>query len=129
MAKRHGLVVDACVPQATGIAERDAALAMVEAIPGQHRVTLGAAKNDDPRDFVRELRERRATPHVAPHTRGRASAIEGRTTRHPGSAIRQQRRKRVEAIVGGLKTVALRRKTRPRGVARGGWMFTCAAAV
>jgi hypothetical protein len=129
MENRHGLVVDACVTQATGIAERDAALAMVEAIPGQHPVPLGADKNDDTRDFVRELRERRATPHVAPHTSGRASAIDGRTTRHPGYAISQQRRNRVEEIFGWLQTVALLRKTRHRGVARVGWMFTFAAAV
>jgi transposase len=129
MENRHGLVVDACVPQATGIAERDAALAMVEAIPGQHPVPLGADKHYDTRDVVRELRELRATPHVAQHTSGRASAFDGRTTRHPGYAISQQRRKRVEEIFGWLKTVALLRKTRHRGVARVGWMFTFAAAV
>ena len=129
MENRHGLVVDTQVTQATGTAEREAALAMVEATPGRHRVTLGADKNYDTRDFVRELRELRATPHVAQYTRGRASAIDGRTTHHPGYAISQQRRKRVEEIFGWLKTVGLLRKTRPRGLARVGWMFTFAAAV
>ena len=67
---RHGLVVDTRVTQATGTAERVAALAMAEAIPGQQRVTLGADKNDETRDFVHERRELRVTPHVAPPTIG-----------------------------------------------------------
>lgn len=129
MENRHGLVVDTCVTQATGTAEREAALAMVEAIPGRHRITLGADKNYDTRDFVRELRELRGTPHVAQHTTGRSSAIDGRTTHHPGYAISQRKRKQVEEIFGWLKTVGLVRKVRHRGVARVGWMFTFAAAV
>jgi transposase len=129
MENRHGLVVNTRVTQATGTAEREAALAMSEAIPGQHRATLGADKNYDTRDFVRELRELRVTPHVAQHTTGRASAIDGRTTRHPGYAISQRKRKCVEEIFGWLKTVGLFRKVRHRGVARVGWMFTFAAAV
>ncbi len=129
MENRHGLVVDTRVTQATGTAEREAALAMAEAIPGQQRVTLGADKNYDTRDFVRELRELRVTPHVAQNTSGRSSAIDGRTTRHPGYAVSQRNRKRVEEIFGWLKTVGLLRKTRHRGVARVGWMFTFAAAV
>lgn len=96
MESRHGLVIDTCVTQATGTAEREAALAMAEAIPGQQRVTLGADKNYDTHDFVRELRELRVTPHVAQHTAGRTSAIDARTTRHPGYAVSQRKRKRVE---------------------------------
>ncbi len=65
------------VTQATGTAEREAALAMAEAIPGQHRVTLGADKNYDTRDFVRELRELRVTPHVAQHTTGGPAPLMG----------------------------------------------------
>jgi transposase len=129
MENRHGLVVDTRVTQATGTAEREAALAMAEAIPGQQRVTLGADKNDDTRDFVRELRELRVTPHVAQNTSGRSSAIDGRTTRHPGYTVSQRKRKCVEEIFGWLKTVGLLRKTRYRGGARVGWMFTFAAAV
>jgi hypothetical protein len=87
MENRHGLVVDTQVTQATGTAEREAALVMAEAIPGQHRVTLGADKNDDTRDCVREVRELRVTLHVAQHTAGRSSAIDERTTRHPGNTI------------------------------------------
>jgi transposase len=129
MENRHGLVVDTRVTQATGTAEREAAVAMAEAIPGQQRVTLGADKNYDTRDCVRELRELRVTPHVAQNTTGRSSAIDGRTTRHPGYAISQRKRKCVEEVFGWLKTVALLRKARHRGVARVGWMFTFAAAV
>jgi hypothetical protein len=78
---------------------------------------------------LRERREVRVTPHVAQSTTGRSSAIDGRTTRHPGYAISQRKRKCVEEVVGWLKTVALLRKVRHRGVARVGWMFTFAAAV
>ena len=129
MENRHGLVVDSCVTQATGTAEREAALAMAEAIPGQRRVTLGADKTDDPHDFVRDLRELQVTPPVAQHTSGRSSAIDGRTTRHPGYAVSQRKRKCVEEIFGWLKTVGLLRKVRHRGRARVGWIFTLATAV
>ncbi len=129
MENRHGLVVDTRVTQATGTAEREAALAMAEAIPGQQRVTLGADKNYDTCDCVRELRELQVTPHVAQNTSGRSSAIDGRTTRHLGYAVSQRKRKCVEEIFGWMKTVGLLRQTRYRGVARVGWMFTFAAAV
>jgi hypothetical protein len=99
---------------------------MAEAIPGQQRVTLGADKNYDTRDFVRELQ---VTPHVAQHTTRRSSAIDGRTTRHPGYTVSQRKRKCVEEIFGWMKTVGLLRKTRHHGVMRVGWMFTFAAAV
>jgi hypothetical protein len=128
MENRHGMIVDTRVTQATGTAEREAAVAMAEAIPGPQRATLGADKNDDTRDFVRELRELRVTPHVAQNTTGRSSAIDGRTTRHPGYAVSQRKRKCVEEVFGWMKTVGLLRKARHRGVARVGWMFTFAAA-
>jgi transposase len=111
MENRHGLVVDTRVTQATGTAEREAALVLAEAIPGQQRATLGADKNYDTRDFVHELRELRVTPHVAQNTSGRSSAIDGRTTRHPGYAVSQRKRKCVEEIFGWMKTVGLLRKT------------------
>jgi transposase len=129
MENRHGLVVDAHVTQATGTAEREAALAMAAGIPGQHRVTLGADKHDETRAGVRELRELRVTPPVAQHTTGRSRAIDGRTTRHPGDAIRQRKRPCVDEVLGWLKTVGLLRKARHRGGARVGWMCTFAAAV
>jgi transposase len=129
MENRHGPVVDTHVTQATGMAEREAAQAMAAAIPGQQRVTLGADKHDDTRDFVRELRGLRVTPHVAQKTSGRSSAIDGRTTHHPGDAVSQRKRTCVEEIFGWMNTVGLLRKTRHRGLARVGWMFTFAAAV
>jgi transposase len=129
MENRQGLVVDTQLTQATGTAEREAALAMAEEIPGQHRVTLGGDRNYDTQAFVSDLREVQVTPHVAQHTTGRTRAIDGRTTRHPGYTISQQKRKQVEESFGWLKTVGLLRKTRHRGMARVGWMFTFAAAV
>jgi len=129
MENRHGLVVDATVTPATGTAERDAALALVESQAPSRRITLGGDKNYDTHPFVQNLRARQVTPHVAQHTTNRASAIDGRTTRHPGYAVSQQKRKRVEEIFGWLKTVGLRRKVKLRGVQRVGWLFTFAAAV
>ena len=98
---------------------------MVAKLPGWRPVTLGADKAYDTAAFVRELRDHRVTPHVAQKP---ATAIDRRTSRHPGYAVSQQRRKRIEEAFGWLKTVALLRKTRHRGVARVGWMFTFAAA-
>jgi transposase len=127
MENRHGLVVDTCVTQATGVAEREAALAM--AINLQAGATLGADKGYDTAGFVAALRDEQVTPHVAQHTTRRRSAIDGRTTRHPGYDVSQQRRKRVEEIFGWAKTVGLCRQMRHRGLRRVGWMFTFALAV
>ena len=127
MENRNGLVVSTCLNQATGTAERDAALGMLDEIPGNHRVTLGGDKNYDVKDFVKELRVMKVTPHVAQKERG--TAIDGRTTRHPGYGVSQRRRKVVEEIFGWLKTIGLMRKTRHRGELRVGWMFTFTAAV
>lgn len=125
MENRHGLAVNGCVTQATGRAEPQAAVAMVEQIPGWGRVTLGADKGYDRRELVQELREHNVTPHFA---RKQSSIIDQRTTRHAGYAISQRKRKRVEEIFGWLKTVGGLRKTRHRGVDRVGWMFTFALA-
>jgi transposase len=130
MENRNGLVVDTRLTQATGTAERDAALEMAARIPGgTRRVTLGGDKNYDTRDFVAKLREAAVTPHVAQnqHQR-RSSAIDQRTTQHPGYEISQRKRKRVEEIFGWIKTIGGLRKTKHRGRARVGWMFTFAAA-
>jgi len=124
MDHRHGLVVNTRLTQASGRAEPEAALAMVEEIAGFGRVTLGADKGYDQKELVRELREHRVTPHVAQKPN---SAIDRRTTRRPGYLLSQRRRKRVEEIFGWLKTVGGLRKTRYRGVARVGWTFTFAA--
>jgi transposase len=129
MENRNGLVADVEVLQANGTAERDAALVMVEAIPGDHQVTLGADKNYDTKDFVAEARNLNATPHVAQNIHARrSSAIDGRTTRHAGYAVSQVKRKRVEEIFGWMKTVGGMRKLRHRGLHLVGWMFTFAAA-
>jgi transposase len=125
MDNRHGLVVNTRLTQASGNAEPMAALAMAAEIGGQSRVTLGADKGYDQKELVRALREHRVTPHVAQKV---SSAIDRRSTRHPGYLLSQWRRKRVEEIFGWLKTVAGLRKTRHRGIARVGWTFTFAAA-
>lgn len=125
MENRNGLIADVEVLQATGTAERDAALVMMEAIPGDHAVTVGADKGYDTKDFVEEARNLHATPHVA---QKKHSAIDGRTTRHAGYGISQQKRKRVEEIFGWMKTVGGMRKLRHRGLELVGWMFTFAAA-
>jgi transposase len=128
MENRNGLVADVEVLQANGTAERDAALVMIEAIPGDQRVTVAADKGYDTKDFVAETRNMKATPHVAQNNKGRRSAIDGRTTRHPGYAVSQQKRKRVEEIFGWMKTVGGMRKLRYRGLHLVGWMFTMTAA-
>ena len=129
MENRDGLVVNATVTPATGTAEREAALALLRERPGRQRVTVGGDKNYDTQAFVQDLRALQVTPHVAQHTTNRASAIDGRTTRHPGYTVSQQKRKRVEEVFGWLKTVGLIRKVKLRGVQRVGWLFTFAAAV
>src|SRR6266850_8416812 len=129
MENRNGLVMEAEVTIASGYAERDAAVSMIDAIPGENRITLGGDKAYDTRDFVADLRHLNVTPHVAQNTTNRSSAIDSRTTRHAGYAESQKKRKRVEEIFGWLKTVGLMRKTRHRGVRRVQWVFTFAAAV
>ncbi len=124
MENRNGLAVNGRVTTATGTAEREAALEMLEELSGGRRITVGADKGYDTRAFVRESRARNVTPHVAQNEKNRSSAIDKRTTRHGGYAVSQKTRKRVEEIFGWLKTVGLLRKTRHRGVDRVGWMFT-----
>lgn len=125
---RHGLVVDVRLTQASGTAEREAALAMIGGKPASKRVTLGGDRGYDTRGFVAATRELKVTPQVARNDANRRSAIDERTTRHEGYAISQRKRKRVEEVFGWIKTVALQRKTRFRGLERVGWMFTLAAS-
>jgi transposase len=126
MENRHGLIVDALLTPASGTAERDAALAMLGRQAGRHRVTLGADKGYDAADFVVDLRALKVTPHIAQNT-ARRSAIDRRTTRHPGYATSQRVRKRIEEAFGWIKTTGTLRKTRHRGTARVGWVFTLTA--
>jgi transposase len=128
MENRHGLVVKPKVTQASGTAEPEAALELVQAIGTNRRITVGCDKKYDTHDFVNGARSLNVTPHVAQNDTNRKSAIDRRTTRHPGYAVSMRKRKRVEEIFGWLKTVALMRKTRHRGVQRVDWMFTFAAA-
>jgi transposase len=127
MENRSGLVVDACLTRADGHAERIAALAMIEPRadrPG--RITLAADKGYDAEDFVNELRSMNVAPHVAAKARG--SAIDGRTTRHPGYKTSQIVRKRIEEAFGWAKAAAGFARTKHRGLARVAWQFTLAMA-
>lgn len=113
MENRNGLIVDLAFTQATGTAERDAALDMLEQVPGSRRVTVGGDKGYDTLDFITTCRRMNITPHVA---RRQTSKVDGRTTRHAGYQVSQRIRKRVEEIFGWVKTVAGGRKLRYTGV-------------
>ncbi len=128
MENRNGLVVDTSLTKATGTAEREAAVSMVEDLPDDGRITLGTDKGYDTQDFVAEMRRLGVTPHVTQNNKKRRSAIDGRTTRHAGYAVSLRIRKRIEEVFGWMKTVGVLRKTRHRGTERVGWMFTFVAA-
>ena len=128
MEHRSGLIVKTRVTPADGHGERDAAVVMVEDVPGRHRITVAADKGYDTRDLVAGLRAMHVTPHVAQHTTGRRSAIDARTTRHVGYTISQQKRKLVEQGFGWMKTIGGLRKLRHRGGRLVGWVFTFTAA-
>jgi transposase len=119
MEHRSGLVVGAVVTHADGFGERRAALAMLDTVPGAHPKTVAADKAYDTRDFVAACRQRGVTPHVARNmTHQGRSAIDARTTRHPGYAISQTIRKRIEEHFGWGKTVGRIRQTVYRGLRR-----------
>ena len=129
MENRSGLIVGTRLTRVSGHAERLAALDLIAPHGDRGRaVTLGADKGYDAKDFVMELRERNVRPHVAQNSSGRRSAIDRRTTRHPGYATSQRIRKRIEEAFGWIKTVAGLRKTRFRGLARVDLAFTFVAA-
>jgi transposase len=127
MENRHGLLVETCVTAADGYAERHAALAMLERVPGGH-ITAGMDRGYDERMFVEELRHLDVTPHIAQHTVNRRSNIDARTTRHAGYAVSQRKRKLVEQAFGWMKTVGVLRKLRHRGGPKVEWVFTFTAA-
>ena len=119
MENRSGLVVGAVVTHADGTGERAAALAMLDTVPGAQAKSLGADKAYDTQDFVAACRARNVTPHVASNdTRRGGSAIDARTTRHPGYAVSQTMRKRIEEHFGWGKTVGRIRQTVYRGMRR-----------
>lgn len=121
---RHGIVVNACATAATGTAEREAAQILLAA--AARRGTVGADKNYDVASFVQAVRAQGVTAHVA--RKVQYTAIDGRTTRHPGYAISQRKRKLVEQVFGWLKTIGLLRKLRHRGSQRVDWIVTFTAA-
>jgi transposase len=134
MENRNALIVETELTQASGTAERDAALIMIDRhSPGSKRITLGGDKLFDTEGFIGELRARNVTPHIAIDAhltktgKRRKTAIDERTTRHPGYVVSQRIRKRIEEGFGYIKTVAVLRKTRHRGLRRVGFMFTLAA--
>jgi transposase len=129
MENRNGLIVGATATRASGHAERLAALHLIKPHADRPQaVTLAGDKGFDARDFVDELRELNVTPHVAQNVSGRRSAIDGRTTRHPGYDISLRIRKRIEEAFGWAKTVAGMRKARHRGLRKIDWQFTFAMA-
>jgi transposase len=126
---RNGLIVNAMAWDASGTAERDTALLMLEQIAGSQRVTVGGDKGFDTADFIAECRHLQVTPHVAQNDGRRGgSALDQRTTRHAGYHISQRKRKRIEECFGWLKTIALLRKVRHRGLCKVDWVFTFACA-
>ncbi len=129
MQNRNGLIVGAVATHAPGHAERLAAQHLVElhADTAQH-ITVGGDKGFDTQDFVAEMRATNVTPHVAQNDSGRRSAIDGRTTRHPGYAVSLRIRKRIEEAFGWAKTVAGLRKACHRGLPKIDWQFTFAMA-
>ncbi len=130
MDNREGLAVGAQVSIAEGAAETFGALELVEALERRAvRITVGGDKLFDNAAFVEGMRFMEATPHVAQNTKRRRSRIDARTTRHAGYAVSQVKRKRIEEIFGGLKTVALMRKLRHRGRAVIEWLFTLRSLV
>ena len=135
MENRSGLLVDATLTHATGTAEREATLTMLDRRGGRRRITLAADKAYDVTDFVGELRARRVTPHIAVNGaigktgKRRRSAIDGRTTRHPGYAVSQRIRKRIEErSFGWIKTQAGYHRVKVRGRAKAEAVFTFATA-
>ncbi|MEO6009637.1 MAG: IS5 family transposase [Vicinamibacteraceae bacterium] len=121
---RHGLVANVCVMAATGTAEREAALLLLQHAP--QAVTVGGDKGFDVPSFVADVRACGVTPHVAQKVKG--SAIDGRTTRHAGYAISQRKRKLIEQVFGWMKTVGGLRRLRHRGGELVDWIVTFTAA-
>lgn len=128
MENRNGLAVDACVTQANGFAERDAAIKMVEAIKTDKPITLGADKGYDAAEFVERLEKARAVPHIAQHTSNRKSAVPAAIAKSPGYAVSQLLRKRIEEIFGWAKEIGGVAQVKLRGTAKVDWRFTMTLA-
>jgi transposase len=134
MENRNGLAVGAALTRATGTAEREAALALLDRHPADRRITLGADKAYDATPFVEHLRTLQVTPHIAVDGRVsklgvvRKTAVDGRTTRHPGYRASQICRKRIEEVFGWIKAQAGLRKVKLRGCAKVETVFTFTVA-
>jgi transposase len=127
---RNALIVDAELTAATGYAERDCAVEMLGRLPAtKRRRTVAGDKGYDTADFVARTRQVGFTPHVAPNTTNRSSAIDARTTRHRGHLVSQRIRKRIEEPFGWIKTIAGGRKLRYIGQARNRAWFKITTAV
>ena len=128
---RNGLIVAAMTTQADGTAERDAGILMLDDLTAcrRRRITVGADKAYDTQDFVVTVRELGVTPHITQNNVNRRSAMDERTTRHPGYRISLSKRWLVEKPFGWLKQIAGLRKVKLRGVAKVDWLFVfgCAA--
>jgi transposase len=129
MENRNALVCDERLTHATGTAEREAALEMLADLPGEGSKSVGADKAYDTADFVAHCRAIGVTPHVAQNTTHRASAIDERTTRHPGYAVSQVIRKLIETIFGDAKEHGRLRQLKVRGLERARQTFTLAMTV
>lgn len=128
MENRSGLLLDILVTEATGKAEREAAITLLKRRRGVHkRATVVGDKAYDTREFVQQCRAHDVTPHVAQNTTNRKSAIDGRVTRHAGYALSQRKRKLVEEGFGWMKTVGGARKLRYVGVAKNQFWMTMEA--
>jgi transposase len=134
MENRNGLAIDTTLTRATGTAEREAALAMIDRRKGRRRMTLGADKAYDVTAFVKDLRNRKVTPHIAvdgrisKHGVVRRTAVDGRTTRHSGYRLSQVCRKRIEEVFGWIKTQAGLAQLKVRGCPKAEAVFTFAVA-
>jgi hypothetical protein len=130
MEHRNALLVDAELTEATGYAERETALEMLERLPPMtRRRTVAGDKGYDTKDFVADVRGLGFTPHIAPNTTRNRSTIDGRTTRHPGHVVSQRIRKRIEEPFGWMKTIAGGRKLRYIGRQRNRAWFLMTGAV
>jgi len=130
MEHRNALITDMELTAATGYAERDTALALLRRLPQRaRRRTVAGDKGYDTKDFVAGCRELGVTPHVSQNTTNRRSAIDARTTRHPGHVVSLRIRKRIEEPFGWMKTVAGGRKLRYIGLQRNRAWFLMTGAV
>ena len=128
---RNGLIAQAMVTQADGFAEREAALLMLaqQQQGSSRRITVGADKAYDSKDFVAAARALKVTPHITKNDNGRRSNMDRRTTRHPGYAISLSRRWLIEKTFGWNKQTGPIGRIKVRGLhlVDAAYVFGCAA--